>query len=302
MIADDRPRFDLQAHSSHSDGALEPEHVVARAHASGVELLALTDHDTVAGVDEALEAAAAIGLELVPAVEISAIYGRHEDLHILGYGLDHRSEELLGALEAFRIDRAARADRMADALVRAGFHLDESVLDRRREAGGSIGRPHLARVVFEDERNATRLADEGIERPEHMLRAYLLPGTPAYRRRTIPVVAEAIELIHQAGGVAVWAHPFWDIEDPHEVLATLEQFTRFGLDGVESFYLSHDPMQATLLDEASLGLDLLSTGSSDFHGPDHAIFSAFRAFSLHRLEPRLGPIGNSGGVPRKFFN
>ena len=287
---DGRPRFDLQAHSRHSDGSLSPREVVALAAEGGVELLALSDHDTVAGVAEALAAGESHGVGVVPAVEISGIYGRYEDLHILGYGIDHRSPELLDSLTSYRRDRAARADRMLDALERLGLAIEERVLDWQAASGGSIGRPHLARAVFEHPANAERLSAERLERPEQVLRAYLLPGRPAYRGRTIPTAREAIECIHSAGGVAVWAHPFWDIEDPAEVLRTLEAFVGFGLDGVESFYVTHDPMQVEILAGASVAFDLLSTGSSDFHGPDHAIFSAFRRHALHDLEPNLGPI------------
>src|SRR3954469_6275784 len=115
----DAPTFDLQSHSTCSDGALAPRAVVAAAAAAGVELLALSDHDTVDGGDEALEAASAQGLRLVPAAELSAIDGEREDLHVLGYGLDHRSAALLDALAGFRADREAPAHRTADAL-RAG--------------------------------------------------------------------------------------------------------------------------------------------------------------------------------------
>ena len=112
------PTFDLQSHSVASDGALEPAEVVARAHAAGVELLALTDHDTVAGVDEALEVAAATNGEItvVPAVEISAVDGEREDLHVLGYGIDHHSPAFTAHLAAWREDRLARGNSMADAM------------------------------------------------------------------------------------------------------------------------------------------------------------------------------------------
>jgi 3',5'-nucleoside bisphosphate phosphatase len=96
--------------------------------------------------------------------------------------------------------------------------------------------------------------------------------------------------------VAVWAHPFWDIENSHEVVAALEEFVLHGLDGVETLYVTHDPLQAEVLDEACRSLDLLSTGSSDFHGPDHAIFSRFRAHPLHGLEPHLGPIASAAAA------
>src|SRR3954471_5334936 len=117
--------FDLQSHSVHSDGALPAGDVVARAAAAGVELLALSDHDTVDGVQEALVAArSAPGLALVPATELSALDGDREDLHLLGYGLDHRSPRLAGALRAFRADREGRAGRMAEALRELGWVLE----------------------------------------------------------------------------------------------------------------------------------------------------------------------------------
>ncbi len=302
MIVDqgaDPPRFDLQAHSRHSDGELEPARVVELAHAEGVELLALSDHDSVGGVEEAIAAGREAGTTVVPAVEITAIHGRREDLHILGYALDHRDPGLLSALEQFRADRETRAERMAAALEDLGLHLSLELLEARRSSGGSIGRPHLARAVFEDSRNAARLNEEELGRPEEVLQAYLLPGKPAYRGRSKPNAREAIGVIHAAGGVAVWAHPFWDIGDPQEVKATLEQFADWGVDGVESFYVTHERAQTEMLDELSSCLGLLSTGSSDFHGPAHSIFSRFRAFPLYGRVPRLGPIAAQLGRPSR---
>jgi predicted metal-dependent phosphoesterase TrpH len=272
---------------------LGPSGVVEIAAAAGVELLALSDHDTVAGVDEAIASGVAAGVTIVPAVELSAIQGQREDLHILGYGIDHHDDALGLALEQFKADREARAQRMAAALTELGFRLDEDVLACKRRSGGSIGRPHLASAVLAERRNAGRLAKEGLEREDRFLRAYLLPGKPGYRARTRPSVPEAIDVIHRAGGVAVWAHPFWDIEDPVEVLDMLSLFANFDLDGVEAFYVTHDLKQARLLDDAGRRLGLLSTGSSDFHGPDHPIFSRFRAFSTHGRGPRLGTIAET---------
>lgn len=289
-VAPARPRFDLQSHSIHSDGALSPREVVIRAHAAGVELLALTDHDTVAGVPEALAAGQAHGVEVVPAVEITAIHEQYEDLHMLGYGIDHHSPQLLDALSAYRDDREARADRMRDALTALGFAVDGTQLQAHIAAGRSVGRPHLARAVFDHPANAERLAAEGLSDPVKLLQAYLLPGAPAHRGRSFPTAADAIALIHAAGGVAVWAHPFWDVKDPAESILTLEAFCGHGLDGVECFYVTHDEAQVRRLAEVCAQRGLLSTGSSDFHGPDHALFSTFRAHELHGLVPHLGPI------------
>jgi hypothetical protein len=271
------PDFDLQAHSTRSDGALEPAAVVAAAAAAGVRLLALTDHDTVAGVDEALGAGREHGVEIVPAIEVSAVQsGMSGDVHVLGYRLDHHSRELAGRLETWQADRALRIERMADRLEELGFELDRSELEARRAAGEPLGRPHLAAAVR--------------DRPDGFFAEYLVPGAPAFVPRSTPSVAEAIAAIHAAGGVAVWAHPFWDMSDAAEVLATLEAFAAAGLDGVEVFYPTHTEAQAALLAERCARDGLLQTGSADFHGPGHAHFDRFRAFELYGREPVLGPI------------
>jgi predicted metal-dependent phosphoesterase TrpH len=277
------PTFDLQSHSTCSDGALPPRAVVAAAADAGVELLALTDHDTVDGVDEALQAGAARGLRVVPAVELAALDDDREDLHVLGYLVDHHAPLLLETLTELRADRAARAVRMAQALRACGLELE---LPRR----DSIGRPHLAQAAFDHPANRMRLESEEIVNASQLLEAYLVPGAPAYRRRTRPTVAEAIALVHDAGGFAVWAHPFWDVEAPAAVLDTIDRFAALGLDGVEAFYPSHDAGQAALIAERCAERGLLTTGSADFHGPTHPLFSRFRAFELHGLQPRLGPI------------
>ena len=119
--------------------------------------------------------------------------------------------------------------------------------------------------------------------------AYLIPGRPGLPRAHVPdACEEAIDLIHRAGGVAVWAHPFWDIEADPAVVETIERFRGWGIDGVEVFYVTHTKEQVDLLVEACDGL--LTTGSSDFHGPEHRHFSRFLAHELHGHEPNLGPI------------
>jgi predicted metal-dependent phosphoesterase TrpH len=284
------PTFDLQCHSRHSDGALEPSAVVARAAATGVELLALTDHDTVEGVQEAIDSGEALGVRVVPAVELSAVHEASEDLHVLGYCLDHRDARLHERLEAFRADRAARAEAMAAALEVLGWVVDRTQLDASRRAGGSVGRPHLAAAVTGNPANAARLQTENLPDASALLEAYLTPGRPAYRPRSFPSVAEAIEVIHQAGGVAVWAHPFWDLSAVDEVLGTLTRFTEWGLDGVEAFYPTHRRDQVMALVGRAEELGLLMTGSSDFHAPAHRLFKDFRAFELYGCRPELGPI------------
>jgi hypothetical protein len=284
------PTFDLQSHSTHSDGALSPEEVVRAAVAAGVELLALSDHDTAAGVGQASAVAIASGIDLVPATEMTAIYAGRQDLHVLGYLIDPLEPALSRALERSRSDREVRAQAMTEALSGLGFELDTGTLARRAAAGGAVGRPHLAEAVVSAPANRERLANEGLLDPTDFLRAYLIEGRPAFCPRAAPSVEEAIGLIHGAGGLAVWAHPFWDIAEPQAVLAAIDRFRAAGLDGVEAFYVTHSREQTELLVGRCLELGLLSTGSSDFHGPDHHSFSRFRAFETYGLTPALGPL------------
>lgn len=311
--------FDLQSHSTRSDGALGPAEVVAAAARAGVRLLALTDHDTLAGVGEALAAGADHAIDVVPAIEISAVDppsppiagdspspgagrlragdgGESEEpreLHILGYLVDHTDAAFGATLDGFLADRERRTLRMAEALRSLGIELDEHALDVRVSAGEPIGRPHLAAAALAHPANQSRLRKERIDDVGSFIRAYLIEGRPAFGLRTTPTVERAIGAIHDAGGVAVWAHPFWDLSDPAEALATIRRFRALGIDGVEAFYVTHTREQTELLAGCATELDLLSTGSSDFHGPDNRLFSRFMAFETYGLQPNLGPIAQA---------
>jgi 3',5'-nucleoside bisphosphate phosphatase len=288
-------RFDLQSHSTHSDGALPAAEVVKLASEAGVELLALSDHDTISGVAEAIEAGERHGVRVVSAVEISAVDADSpvpRELHILGYKIDHTGAPMTERLVDFLADRERRTLRMRDALREVGFELDEAELDQRIAEGKPIGRPHLAAAVLGAPANAQRLEDEEIDDIGSLIRGYLIDGKPAFRLRETPTVAEAIEAIHDAGGVAIWAHPFWDIEDDTEVLSSIERFRALGIDGVEAFYITHDERQTRLLAARCEADGLLSTGSADYHGPENRLFSQFMAFDTYDLEPNLGPIAD----------
>jgi predicted metal-dependent phosphoesterase TrpH len=289
-IDEEAPRFDLQSHSTCSDGALDPAAVVHAAADAGVRLLALTDHDTVAGVGEAQAAADERAIGLVPAVELSTVDVLGEDFHVLGYRIDPTDAGLAASLNTWRADRAARIDRMADLLDGLGIPPDRAEIERRRADGLPVGRPHLATAAIAA--NRERLEHHGLAECSAFLEAYLCRDGPAYSRRTTPTVAEAIAAIHEAGGLAVWAHPFWDLARDEDVVSALERFSAAGLDGVEAFYTTHSSGQTKLLHAHAMRLGLLTTGSADFHGPSHRRFHRFRAFSLHGCEPRLGPIGS----------
>jgi predicted metal-dependent phosphoesterase TrpH len=287
-------RFDLQSHSTHSDGALPAAEVVERAAGAGVELLALSDHDTISGVAEAIATGERLGIRVVPAVEISAVddgASVSRELHILGYNIDHTGPPMTTRLVEFLADREKRTLRMRDALREVGFDLDERELDERIAAGKPIGRPHLAGAVLNAPANADRLRAENIDDVGSLIRGYLIEGRPAFRLRETPTVAEAVDAIHEAGGVAIWAHPFWDIAEPDEVLASIDRFQALGIDGVEAFYITHTREQTELLAARCAELGLLTTGSADYHGPENRQFSQFLAFDTFGLEPNLGPIG-----------
>jgi predicted metal-dependent phosphoesterase TrpH len=265
--------IELQSHSTVSDGQLPPAEVVERAVEAGVTTLALTDHDAIAGVGDAARAAERLGIELVPAIEMSCVHEYAEDLHICGYWID--LGEIAGACERAQHERVARAGEIVEKLRGEGFdlHLEDAV----REAGDalSIGRPHIARA-------AGASGDLG-----PFFEEYLVPGAKAFVPRRWPTAEQAIETIHQAGGVAVIAHPYWDISEPHEVD---ELIRSLGADGVETYYPTHDEKQTAHLLELCQELDLIPTASSDYHGPTHKTFSKFGAYDTFGLgEPRVPP-------------
>jgi 3',5'-nucleoside bisphosphate phosphatase len=263
--------IELQSHSTVSDGQLPPAGVVEKAAEAEVTTLALTDHDAIAGVVEAEEAAREVGIELVPGIEMSCVHEYAEDLHICGYWID--LEKMAPACERAQQERRTRAAEIVENLRREGFDL--TLDDAIREAGAadSIGRPHIAKA-------AGATGDLG-----PFFEEYLVPGAKAFVSRRWPSAAQAIELIHEAGGVAVVAHPYWDISEPEEVEDLIRSL---GADGVEAFYPSHSKEQTAHLLALCDELNLVPTASSDYHGPTHKTFSRFGAYDTYGLgEPRV---------------
>ncbi|MEX0973709.1 MAG: PHP domain-containing protein [Solirubrobacterales bacterium] len=263
--------IDLQSHSTVSDGQLAPAGVVEEAAKAGVSTLALTDHDAIAGVPEAAEAAAKLGVELVPAIEMSCVHEFAEDLHVCGYWVD--LEAIGPACERAQRERVSRAGEIVEKLRAEGFEL--TLDDAVREAGDalSIGRPHIARA-------AGASGDLG-----PFFEEYLVPGAKAFVPRRWPTAEQAVQVIKRAGGVAVVAHPYWDISDPAEV----EELIRaLDVDGVETFYPTHSKQQTEHLLALCEELDLTPTASSDYHGPTHKTFAAFGAYDTYGLaEPQV---------------
>ena len=241
--------IDLHLHSTASDGTNAPEIVVLAARDAGLRALALTDHDTVEGIPAARDTARAVGIELVPGVELSAYEGASE-VHVLGLHLT-RLEDMHDALAVFRAARRERAEGIVRLLNGLGVRITfDDVLAVARDA--SIGRPHVARALVENGW-AMDLRD-AFDR-------YLGAGRPAYldkRRITIP---EAIDLIHRSGGIAVVAHP--GAEGSRE---RLEALVAMGLDGVEVIHPSHSAEDRARLLALTRHFALVPSGGSDSHG------------------------------------
>ncbi|MGH7670411.1 MAG: PHP domain-containing protein [Gemmatimonadaceae bacterium] len=242
---------DLHSHSTASDGSRPPAAVMAAAHAAGLAAIALTDHDTVAGIDEAAPAARALGLRLVPGVELSAVEGSVET-HLLGLHLS-RPGEIEAGLAGLREMRRERAQRMVVRLNELGVRVSfDAVLEQA--AGAAIGRPHVARALIQ-EGWATDLRD-AFDR-------YLGNGRPAFVAKDNLTVADAVAMVHRAGGVAFVAHP-----GHTGTLARLEALAAQGLDGVEILHPSHGAEDVARLRAIADHLGLLPTGGSDWHGAD----------------------------------
>lgn len=191
-------RIDLHLHTTHSDGSLSPTKVLRLAHKAGVTALAITDHDIVTGIPEALAAGAELGIEIIPGVEISSRVGDSE-LHILGYCLHWQDPELNQRLAFLRESRHSRNPQIIERLRALG--LDVTYEEVRALAGtDAVGRPHIARLLM-DKKYVTS-AKDAFDR-------YLADGRPAYVARELPNPADAIAWIRAAGGVAVLAHPTW---------------------------------------------------------------------------------------------
>jgi 3',5'-nucleoside bisphosphate phosphatase len=269
--------IDLQAHSTVSDGQLAPSGVATAAADAGVTVMSLTDHDAVAGVPEAIEAAHQMGIECVPAVEMSCVHRYSDDLHMLGYWVD--LDAIAPACARAQDERVSRAREIIERLNGYGVEVTFEAAVAEAGAADSIGRPHIARA-------AGAGPDLG-----PFFEEYLVPGAKAFVSRSWPSADEAVELIHAAGGVAVVAHPYWDVSEPTQVRDLVSSLKReVGLEGIETFYPPHTKAQTAHCLELCEELDLVPTGSSDFHGPTHKTFSRFGAYDTYGLgEPQVPP-------------
>lgn len=246
---------DLHVHSSASDGAFPPREVVRQAKEVGLKAVALTDHETMAGVPAALDAGDEFGIEVVPGVEISAEF-EGGACHVLGYFADPDEAVLAQVLVDARAGREKRNRDILDRLAGLGMPLTMDEVTRQ-STGGVVTRAHFAAALIV--KGHVRSWEEAFDK-------YLARGKPAfvYRLRIEPV--EAIRAIRAAKGLAVLAHPRQLNRSPSETDAWIEHFAREGLDGVETQTPDHDANLGRRYHEAARRLGLLETGGTDWHG------------------------------------
>lgn len=248
--------IDLHAHTIFSDGTFTPEEAVARAREVGLTVLSISDHDTTAGLSRATAAAEGTGIEIVPGVELSALYDGG-GVHVLSYWMDEGNEEFQAELRRLREDRWARGERMARKLQALGHPI---VLRRVRELakGGNIGRPHVAQALVEAGVVATI--------KQAFTTDLIGTGGKGHVEKHAIHPVEAVRLIKRANGVAVMAHPaLWrdGLPAPDELI---EEMVEAGLDGLEADHPEHDRATRARYREMAHRFGLAATGSSDCHG------------------------------------
>ena len=248
-VAADERRVDLHAHTVVSDGTLTPAQLVQLAARKGLAALALTDHDHLGGIDEARREGERLGVEVLAGVELSVAH-RGEDVHVLGYLVDPREERLAARLAQLRVERAARGRRIVERLQALGVDIRLEDLPPAQ----SVGRPHVARALVD--KRIVSSVQEAFER-------WLGDGRPAFVPKAKMDAAEALALVHGAGGVAVVAHPGLLSERRY---AIVRELAALGLDGVEVEHSRHTSEERRRLRELARELGLVETGGSDFHG------------------------------------
>lgn len=254
------PNWDFHCHSTASDGLLPPAEVVRRAAGNGVGLLALTDHDDLAGLPEARDAAADLGLKLVSGVEISIEWQNHP-IHVVGLGFDADHPVLTAGLESVRSGRIERARRMAEALEAIAIH---GAFEGAMAYAGNpslISRAHFARY----------LVAAGLCKDVHsVFENYLTPGKPGYVDHRWATLEDAVGWIRAAGGVAVVAHPGRYRISNALLRRFLDDFKDVGGEGIEVVTGSHSPDQVHHFARLARHYGFLASRGSDFHGPEES--------------------------------
>ncbi|MCK9485797.1 MAG: PHP domain-containing protein [Dehalococcoidia bacterium] len=263
MTAGRRSTADFHTHSDRSDGTYAPANLVRLAHRNGVRTLAISDHDTFGSLAEAREAASRLpGMRIVPAVEIGCDAQGDEEIHVLGLFVDPTYQPLVDELERMRAARIGRAQEIVRRLEALGTAVSwQRVLEYAGGDEGSVGRPHIARAL---------VGTGVVESVQEAFDTLLADGGPAFVEREKIDPALALRLIHNAGGLAVYAHPAGRDPErpvaPEVYTAITDELMAAGLDGIEVYYRAYDRAQVETLRAFAEEGGLLPTGGSDFHG------------------------------------
>ncbi len=252
--------IDLHTHTTASDGSFTPSQLVRYAKEKGLRAIAITDHDTIEGNEEALQAGISEEIEVVPGIEISVDYSPGS-MHMLGYFIDTKDPGLNERLALLQGSRSDRNPRIIEKLNELGIAItyDEVV---KISGGGQVGRPHIAQVLMH--RGYTRTIQEAFDK-------YLGKGAPAYFDKFRLTASDAIAMIRDAGGIPVLAHPFTLKCKSTKVLEKLiRELTDQGLQGIEAYYTEHNERQTSRYLRLAEQNNLLVTGGSDFHGANMA--------------------------------
>ena len=245
-------KFDLHLHTTASDGTDAPAALIQVASENGFGTIAITDHDTMRGIPEAICAGGALNIHVVPGVEISA--GAGSELHILGYGIRNveNVEEKLAAMRAFRQKRMME---MVGRLNAIGIEI--SLSDVTNTAEESLGRAHLARAM---------VANGSVKSIKEAFSKYLSPGKPGYVQREKMTLYEALSLVTSGGGIPVIAHPGQYCRDEGWIESVVRDAAVHGLRGIEVYHPSHSARDNAFFERIARRMDLLVTGGSDYHG------------------------------------
>jgi hypothetical protein len=242
---------DLHLHSVHSDGSDTPARIVARALEVGASAIALTDHDTVSGVGEGREAALASGLGFLSGTEISTHY-KYREIHVIGLGVDETEGALTAALEGLCASRRNRGRIILGRLRELGYELP-TLAGQEDASEGAFGRMHIARAM----------TDAGhVRKPQEAFDRFMNAGRPAFVPKETMPLAEAVDLIHGAGGLAFVAHPGLG----KTTRKLLPELLTFPFDGIEAYHISHSPGRVEEFSNLARERGLLITGGSDCHG------------------------------------
>ncbi|MFT5727828.1 MAG: putative metal-dependent phosphoesterase TrpH [Desulforhopalus sp.] len=251
----DRMSVDLHIHSTMSDGTMSPTEIVDLAYKKGLSCIALTDHDTVAGNQEAQERGDVVGLEVISGMELSVSFEEF-NVHLLGYLIDSENVSLLRSLHTLQEARETRNREILHILEVSGIHITEKEL-QKVSGTGQTGRPHIAKILME--KKVVRSMDEAFEK-------YLGRDGSAYVSRFVLDMKSAVDVIHKAGGLAVVAHPYHLIKNDMISGEILFRLKELGVDGIETYYPTHSRKFRKQLIKLAEKYGLLLTGGSDYHG------------------------------------